>query len=139
MKKRSDAAMLGKIILWISAISFIGYGLACFYSPELPAGNAGLTMGNADAVAEIRAMYGGLQTGFGLFCLLAALKSDYYRAGLLLLVLCITPLALGRLYSTVSGDEGHGGYTWAATAFEFAIAALAAIALASSSRNQAAQ
>ena len=130
--------MLGKIILWISAISFISYGLACFFSPDLPAGYAGLTMGNADAVAEIRAMYGGLQTGFGLFCLLAALKLEYYRAGLLLLVLCITPLALGRLYSVISGDEGHGVYTWGAMAFEFSIAALAALALAKSSSSQSA-
>ena len=57
--------MLGKIVLWISAITFITYGLAVSFHPELPAGYAGLVMINGDAFAEIGAMYGGLQTGFG--------------------------------------------------------------------------
>ena len=55
--------MLGKIILWISAVMFIGYGVACFFSPALPAGYAGLTITSGDAFSEMGAMYGGLQTG----------------------------------------------------------------------------
>ncbi len=121
--------MLGKIILWISAIVFIAYGLACFFSPALPAGYAGLEMTNGDAFAEIGAMYGGLQTGFGLFCLLAALKPEYTRSGLVLLVICIGLLAVGRLYSTFTGPGDVGPYTWGAMAFEFATAILAALAL----------
>ena len=81
--------MLGKIILWISAAVFICYGLVCFFSPAVPAGYAGLDLTNGDALAEIGAMYGGLQTGFGLFCLLAATRAEYYKPGLVLLVLCI--------------------------------------------------
>lgn len=121
--------MLGKIILWISAVMFISYGLACFFSPGLPAGYAGLAMTNGDAFAEIGAMYGGLQTGFGLFCLLAALKPEYTRAGLVLLVLGIGLLAVGRLYSTLTGAEAVAGYTWAAMAYEFITAIIAGIAL----------
>ena len=121
--------MLGKIILWISAITFTAYGLACLFSPELPAGYAGLVMTNGDAYAEIGAMYGGLQTGFGLFCLLAALKSEYRRAGLVLLVMCIGSLAVARLYSTLTGDETPAGYTWGALAYESVTAIVAAIAL----------
>ena len=124
--------MLGKIILWISAIVFIAYGLACFFSPGLPAGYAGLVLSNGDAYAEMGAMYGGLQTGFGLFCLLAAVKQEYARAGLVLLVLCIGLLAVGRLFSTLTGAEAVAGYTWGAMAYEFTTAILAAIAL----RNQ---
>lgn len=121
--------MLGKIILWISAITFIAYGLACFFAPDLPAGYAGLVMSNGDAYAEIVAMYGGLQTGFGLFCLLAAVKEEYTKAGLVLLVLCIGLLAIGRLFSTLSGAEAVAGYTWGAMAYEFATAVIAGIAL----------
>jgi hypothetical protein len=121
--------VLGKIVLWISAIVFISYGLACFFYPGLPAGYAGLVMSNGDAFAEMGAMYGGLQTGFGLFCLIGAVKPAYSRAALLLLVCCIGLLALGRLYSTFTGTDAVGVYTWGAMAFEFSTAILAAIAL----------
>ena len=121
--------MLGKIVLWISAVSFIGYGLACLFSPELPAQYAGLGITSGDAYAEIGAMYGGLQTGFGLFCLLATLRPSLFRAGLTLLVLVIGSLALGRLYSTLTASDPVGGYTCGALCFEFAIAILAGIAL----------
>jgi hypothetical protein len=88
-----------------------------------------MALNSGDAFAEIGAMYGGLQTGFGVFCLLAAINPAFYRAGLVLLVMCIGLLALGRLYSTVVGTEAVGVYTWGAMAFEFTIAALAAVAL----------
>ena len=121
--------MLGKIILWVSAITFISYGLACFFAPGLPAGYAGLVISNGDAFSEIGAMYGGLQTGFGLFCLIAALKPEHYRSGLLLLVVAIGLLAVGRLYSTLTGTGEVGLYTWGAMGYEFVTAVIAFIAL----------
>jgi hypothetical protein len=121
--------VLGKIILWVSAIVFIGYGVACLLDPGLAAGYAGLSITNGDAYSEMGAMYGGLQTGFGVFCLLGALQATYYRPALMLLVLCIGLLALGRLYSTFTGVDAVGGYTWGAMGYEFSTAILAAIAL----------
>jgi hypothetical protein len=121
--------MLGKFILWLSAIMFVTYGLACLVSPGLPAGYAGLGLVTADALPEVGAMYGGLQTGFGLFCLLGALKSDYYRHALLLLVLCIGGLALGRCFWALTGADPVGGYTYGAAAYEITTTLLAALAL----------
>ena len=74
-------------------------------------------------------MYGGLQTGFGLFCLLAAVRSEYYKSGLVLLVLCIGALALARLYSTLTVADAVGVYTYGAMVYEFTTAILAAVAL----------
>ena len=91
--------MLGRTILGVSALVFIAYGLVSLVSPAIPSGFAGLDMSNGDAFAEIGAMYGGLQTGIGMFCLLALLKSDFYRAGLVLLILGIGALAMARLIS----------------------------------------
>ena len=121
--------MLGKFVLWLSAIMFIGYGLACLVSPTLPAGYAGLILSNGDAVAEMGAMYGGLQTGFGAFCLLGALREAYYRPALVLLLLCIGGLALARCFWAFTTDGAVGGYTYGAMAFEYTTALLAALAL----------
>lgn len=121
--------MLGKFVLWISAIVFTSYGLVCLFAPEVPAGYAGLTITNGDAYAEIGAMYGGLQTGFGLFCLLGALRSSLHKPALALLVMVFGSLALGRMYSTITVADPVGGYTWGAMIYEFATAILAALSL----------
>ena len=121
--------MLGKFVLWLSAIVFMAFGLVCLFSPALPANYAGLEFVTGDAMPEIGAMYGGLQTGFGLFCLVAALKPAHYRSGLLLLVVAIGLLAVGRLYSTLVGTSEVGLYTWGAITYEFATAIIALIAL----------
>ncbi|NQX88957.1 MAG: DUF4345 family protein [Halioglobus sp.] len=121
--------MLGKVILWISSLAFVSYGLLCFFDPQIPGDFAGLDIANGDGYAELGGMYGGLQTGYGLFCLLGALRRDLYRPALLSLVLMLGSLAIGRLYSSISNDQVVGLYTWGAMAFEFATAALACIAL----------
>jgi uncharacterized protein DUF4345 len=121
--------MLGKIVLVASGLIFGSYGLACFLSPELPAGYAGLEITNGDAFAEMGAMYGGLQFGFGLFCLFCTLRQDMQRAGLTLLVFSIGCLALARFYSAWDADWLVGGYTWGALAYESLTAILAAVAL----------
>ncbi len=128
--------MLGRTILWLSALVFIAYGLVSLMSPAIPAGFAGLIMSNGDAVAEIGAMYGGLQTGVGLFCLMAVLRLEYYRAGLLLLVTAIGALAMARLLSLLIGTDTVTAYTWGALAYEIVTAILAAIALGPSSGTQ---
>jgi hypothetical protein len=124
-----NKSVLGKVVLWISAVIFISYGLTCLFSPDVPAQYAGLNMTNGNAIAEVGAMYGGLQTGFGLFCLLAALNPNFYKQGLVLLVLCIGSLALARIYSTLMITDPVSAYTWGAMIYEFATAILAALAL----------
>jgi len=86
-------------------------------------------MSNGDAFAEIGAMYGGLQTGIGIFCLLAFLKSDFYSAGLVLLILGIGTLAMARLISFLFATDPVSAYTYSALAYEFTTAILATTAL----------
>ena len=121
--------MLGKFILWLSAGMFIAYGLACLISPALPAGLAGLEFASGDALPEIGAMYGGLQTGFGVFCLLGALQTAYYRPALTLLLICIGGLALARCFWAFTGPGEISGYTYGALVYEYATAIIAGIAL----------
>ena len=121
--------MLAKFVLWITAAVLVSYGLLCFISPQVPAGYAGLQITNGDAFAEIAAMYGGLQTGVGLFCAVAACKPHYRRAGLLLLVLGIGLLACGRLYAALTSTASVSAYTHGALIYEFTTAALAGLAM----------
>lgn len=121
--------MLGKTVLGISAFVFIAYGIVSLVSPGIPSSLAGLEMSNGDAFAEIGAMYGGLQTGMGLFCLLALLNIKFYRAGLVLLVVAIGALAIARLISIIVTGDSVTMYSYGATVYEIATALLAAFAL----------
>ncbi len=121
--------MLEKSLLSVSGLIFIAYGVACFINPELPAALSGLTIDSGDGFAELGAMYGGLQFGVGVFCLMCAVIPVYTRAGLLLLLLGIGCLALARLVSAWDADWMVGGYTWGALVFELLVAGLAALAL----------
>ncbi|MDH7943843.1 DUF4345 family protein [Pseudohongiella sp. SYSU M77423] len=121
--------MLGKFILALSTMVFIAYGLVSLVNPAVPAGYAGLVMTNGNAYAEIGSMYGGLQTGVGLFCLLAIFRPEYYRGGLAVLVIGIGMLALARLISAVITNDALTLYTWGALAYETVTVVLAAMAL----------
>jgi len=121
--------MLGKTLLGVSALVFIAYGLVSLISPAIPAGFAGIQMSNGDAFAEVGAMYGGLQTGIGMFCLLAILRPGFYQAGLALLAIGIGAMTLARLLSLLVTTDAISAYTYGALIYEFVTALVAAIAL----------
>jgi hypothetical protein len=121
--------MLGKIILGISALVFISYGVVSLLFPAIPSGLAGLEMSNGDAIAEIGAMYGGLQSGIGMFCLLALLKREFYKSGLVLLTLSIGSLAAARLFSLLMTTEAISAYSYGALVYEFSTTVIASMAL----------
>ena len=120
---------MDRIVLYIAGATFTVYGLVCLLRPDIAAGAAGLSMQNADATAEMGAMYGGFQSGFGLFCLLAAWQAAYRRAGLWALLLGIGLLAVGRSYHAIMASTELSAYTYGAIAFESLITLLAAVGL----------
>lgn len=120
--------MLEKIVLWATAVIFLGYGLVCFFDPLIPAGYSGLILSNADSRIETAAMYGGFQAGFGAFCLVAALRPEYARAGLLLIICMVGGLAITRGISFFLTNGTVTSYTYGALGFESFTAVLAAIA-----------
>ena len=95
--------LVSRMILGVSALILMTYGLLCLVSPELPAEYSGLKISNGDAFAEIGAMYGGLQTGLGLFFLLGTAKREavtaytYGALGYELVTTCLALIALRRL------------------------------------------
>lgn len=120
--------MLNKFVLFTAAISFISYGLLCFFAPELPAGYIGYALTNADSRIEMVAMYGGLEIGIGVFCLLGAIKPEYTKAGLLLIIFTVGGLAIGRHYSFALNNDPVTSYTYSTIVFETVTAIIAAVA-----------
>ena len=121
--------LLGRILLGVSALTFLIYGGISLYSPTIPAGIAGIEIISGDGFAEVSGIYGGLQTGIGLFCLLAFSKHAYYRPGLIILGLTMISLAIARLSGMLLTPVPVTLYSYGALAFEFVVAALAFFAL----------
>ncbi len=116
--------LFGRILLGASALTFLAYGGISLYSPTIPAGIAGIEITSGDGFAEVSGMYGGLQTGIGLFCLLAFSKHAYYRPGLIILGLTMISLAIARLSGMLLTPVPVTLYSYGALAFEFVVAAL---------------
>jgi len=143
--------MFPRVLLVIAGAVFLGFGIASWMNPELPADTAGLFIGNQDGLAEITATYGGLQASLGAVMLASALIKSYLKPGLWLMVICIGSLgaaratvAFGELGSqvvigggslAVNMPPGFTSYTWIAIGFEVAMALLAAIALFQNRKN----
>ena len=121
--------LFGRILLGASALTFLAYGGISLSSPAIPAGIAGIEILSGDGFAEVSGMYGGLQTGIGLFCLLAFFKHDYYRSGLIILGLTMISLAIARSSGILMTPAPVTLYSYGALAFEFVVAALAFFAL----------
>jgi hypothetical protein len=123
---------LNRSFLVLVGLIFLGYGVTCALDPDLAARLAGLAVKNGDGYAELSAMYGGLQSGVGLFLAIAAFQQRLHRPALLLLVLGIGFLAAMRALGALRTDELVTAYTWGALAFEtFVTAGAAALLLKS--------
>ncbi len=113
---------LARFVLLFTAVSFIGYGLACLLAPNMVGNLSGLGMQTVSGRTEIHAMYGGLQTGLGLYFLLCGLHREWVRPGTVSLILVMGGLALARCYG-ISVQGSPGSYNLGAVSYE-AITAL---------------
>lgn len=103
---------------------FMPYGLFCFVAPGFLAEAAGVTATTPTGVAEIRAMYGGLQAAFGVLLLAAGRDSRLTLAGLAAVAFVMPGLASARLLGVAMGG-GFSGYTIGALVFEIASSVVA--------------
>ena len=120
---------LARFVLIVTGISFFGYAVVCFLYPVDVAGRfTGYGLDAAAAMVEVRAMYGGLQAGFGLFCLLAGWRRQWTVPGLAAIACVMGGLVLTR--SIAMGIHGPAGANPGAAVYEGITTALALLALA---------
>jgi len=88
--------MYQRIILGISAMVFIGIGVAFLVTPQslLPRVNINATPGTA--LTDVRAVYGGLDLGIGLFLAFCFVRGQL-RTGLVACVFTLGGLSCGRI------------------------------------------
>ena len=100
-----------QVVVLLSAVPFAGVGLAFLVSPDSMAALIGLSLPDATAQADIRAVYGGLQLGCAGFLVYCAVGSSFVRPGLVAQLTLYSGLFLARLYSyAVSGLPSSIGY-----------------------------
>ena len=120
--------MFSKVVLWGTGIGFIGYGLVSFFDPQIATTASGLGLTNGDSWVEAAAIFGGLHAGLGLFCLIAALRPQYQRAGLLAIICAVGSLAGARGIAFALASDPVTQYTYQVLGGETLMAVLAAVA-----------
>lgn len=98
-------SMLARFALWLLGLSFAAFGLWALARPLHFATLLGFELSNAQALTEMRAFYGGLELGLGLFFIVCALRVDLARAGLVLGVVSLSAVATTRLYGLIVDDS----------------------------------
>ena len=88
--------MFARAVLLIPGALFFVYGAICWYNPELLAEYAGLWVAHQDGLAELAAMYGGLQLCLGSIIFLSGILKGYLRPGLWLAMMVLGGLAAAR-------------------------------------------
>jgi len=91
------------MVLGITGVIFFGYGLLCWLIPDPVLKLTGMQISAASGLVEFRAMYGGMQMGFGLWCLMALGAENRRIPGLWSVLLIMGGLALARVIAIFAG------------------------------------
>ena len=120
---------LDVLALWIGAIGFAFFGLWLLLRPRALAG-VGIPADNANARAEIRAMYGGLELGVAAFLGFCLMRPEWTEPGLWFQLLALGGLALGRLIGIAVERGGTSRILWLFAGLEVVGVAITVAALA---------
>jgi hypothetical protein len=114
-------------LLWASAAAFLAIGVFFIGWPVRAANSISLVMSDDVGHIDLRATYGGMCLGVGLFYGWLAREPDSLRTGAMSLFFIYGGLGLIRGLSIAQGYEPNG-WMWSFLVIEFAVAAAALIA-----------
>ena len=127
--------LLARLTLWLGGLGFLGFGIAILIAPEVVLAGAAIEVGNANAMIELRAFYGGLEIGLGLLLLLADRQPRWRRPGLCLVLAAYGGIAIARMLGMWLGQTSSG-FIWFALATELLLAGMALISLIGTRGNR---
>jgi hypothetical protein len=116
--------MAARIFLAIFGLLSILYGIYCFIDPGFLADFAGVASTSPTGTTELKAMYGGLQTGFGALALFGALRPAHAPTILLATIFQLAGLGSFRLMGALAASD-FSTYTTQGIAFELGSTAIA--------------
>lgn len=116
------------VVLVLCALGFLGFGLWLLSDPAALE-KIGIAATSKIGQVELRAFYGGMELGLGVFLLLCAFRPDLQVAGLWLVMLANGGAGLARLLAIILAGSGFGTYLALALAWELGFSFLAALAL----------
>ena len=90
-----------RLLLVIIGMSFVGFGAAFIAWPGDMARIVSLALINSTARTDVRATYGGLEFGVGVFFLSCALRRDFVRVGLFASACVLVAMATARFVGLV--------------------------------------
>lgn len=85
-----------RLVLVIIGMSFIGFGLAFVSYPGDMAAMVSIILVEKSARTDIRAIYGGMELGIGVFFLTCAMRRDFVRIGLFASACVLIGMATSR-------------------------------------------
>jgi Domain of unknown function (DUF4345) len=92
-----DAPLVARLVLWLSAFTFAGFGLAFALFPHPMAALVDIELPSDTARVDFAATYGGLELGLALFLLLCTRRDADVRLGLLASGCSLAGFAAARL------------------------------------------
>lgn len=120
--------LFAKIVVLLAGLGFLGYGIAFELAPQATMASGGLQMVGPGAAVELRAFYGGLETGLGLWLCIAAFRPGLVRAALWLTAFVNLGSVLSRGGALLLGGDWNPFFAYALP-WESGFAALALLAL----------
>ena len=101
----------GRVLLVVIGAMLVGLGLSGLVAPAQLLAPLDITLGSPHAYGGVRAHYGGMELGLGVFLLAAAATPALRRPGLLVALAFVGGLVLGRTVSVLADGmpSGLGG------------------------------
>lgn len=118
---------MAKAVLWIVGLVTLGFGLWSLLAPASVANIVQFGLTTPAAMTEMRAFYGGIEIGLGLYWIFSAQSASMQRPALLAMSAVWLGVAGARAIGMLI-DGGATGFLWAALATETASGAIAWLA-----------
>lgn len=100
-----SAASLRRLVLWIAAVAFAGFGLLFIVVPNRTAAMVDIQLISHTGVTDFVATYGGFEIGFAVFLFTCLRGDDRVRIGLMASGYAVAGFALTRAAAIVAfGD-----------------------------------